>query len=137
MALASGVKLKPGEERGESFLSCLGPDRTASGTAPRRGARAQVAGLATAPTVPSQNEAGRRARSVPYASALGGDRAGDEHLGLPELGVRWEGWESYRGSMWRLPGLVGQTAQRTCFLERPSCQELFTIYIAGRMLLRI
>lgn len=133
MALASGVKLKPGEERGESFLSCLGPDWTASGTAPRRGARAQVSGLATAPPVPSQNEDG----SVPYASALGGDRAGDIRLGLPELGVSREGWESYRGSMQRLAGLVGQSAQRPGFPEMPSCQELFAIYIAGRMRLRI
>lgn len=61
----------------------------------------------------------------------------DIRLGLPELGVCREGWESYRGSMQRLAGLVGQSTQRPGFPEMPSYQELFPIYMAGRMRLRI
>lgn len=130
---------QPGEERGESFACCLGPDRIASGTAPRRGARAQVAGLARAPPVPSQNKASSRARSVPPTPHASGREGPARDVGLGVLGWVCAGraggpTEESRSGSW---GWWSFEPQRPGFPERPSCLAPFQIYMAGRKLVQI
>lgn len=108
----------------ESFRSCLGPDRTASVTAPRRGAKAQVAGPATAPPIPSQNEAGSGTRSVPHASALEGDQSADIGLGLLSWVCAGRAG-SPTESMRRLLRLVGQRAQKPGFPRGQAAKSSF------------